>query len=253
MDWRYEVDLDWLKARRQVITATEIVALIPEIKRKRKSKSGSEELLPLFVALWAEKNSDQDPDPNSYGPAARGHILEPYAIKAYNKHCATPVFHWDDSIVARDGVGFSPDGLDCECINKVFWDLDIDGPLPGPIELVAEVKSYEPRQHLQRLIEPAEDMKERMQLAVAFHVMPTLTTGDIIFYCPPLNSVGMGMFVKSYTRESLRTELELVEEIIIEWKRTCTKMANMTKQMNTIYTENQIYGNYVNERGSLLS
>ena len=81
--WYHEVSEDWLKARKNFLTATDIVGLIPEYKRYK--KNGKAGIPPAFAALWEKKHSDIAVDPRSYKDAARGHILEPYAVYTYNE------------------------------------------------------------------------------------------------------------------------------------------------------------------------
>ena len=113
-EWRHEVSETWLRTRKLYLTASDIKRLVAEARR---IESGKIELIEskIFAKLYGEKQSNEI-DVESYGAMARGHIIEPYAIDDYNK--ATSVdgrktFHWwDDAIICRDRIGFSPDGLD---------------------------------------------------------------------------------------------------------------------------------------------
>ena len=71
--WYHEVSTEWLKARKAVLTATDVAGLVPEYKRYLKA-GNPDKIMPGFAALWSQKHSNVEPDPGSMGPAARGHI-----------------------------------------------------------------------------------------------------------------------------------------------------------------------------------
>ena len=112
MDWYHEVSENWLRARKTVITATEIKGLVATYKRMSKKDKEAGVVSPAFAALWGDKSSTYPIDVSSYGPAARGHIMEPYAIDEFNRANEVHFHHWDDCIIANGLVGFSPDAMD---------------------------------------------------------------------------------------------------------------------------------------------
>ena len=100
MDWRHEVSPQWLQARKDVITATELASCISAYNRANEKQKAGDVLFPAFAQLWAEKQSIKEPDAWSKGPAARGHIAEPYAIDDWNENYPDEYFyHWDDTII----------------------------------------------------------------------------------------------------------------------------------------------------------
>lgn len=108
--WYHEVSAEWLKARQAVLTATDVAGLLPEYKRYL--KAGSPDVpTPGFSALWCKKHSDVYLDTGSSDAAARGHIMEPYAIDSWNQQANPTFYHWDDCIICNKMFGFSPDGM----------------------------------------------------------------------------------------------------------------------------------------------
>jgi len=231
-DWYHEVSVPWLEARRTVLTATEIKKLVPEWKRMLK-KPG--ELSLGFAALWGEKNSFDWPlDPASYGPAARGHWMEPFAIDEYNDANRSGFRHWDDCIICRGVVGFSPDGMD---IAQTSADVKLDvvgsqlmsgsgDKMPAP-KAIIEVKSYEPAGHTKAVFTKKGERDEEMQIAVAFHVLPTLESATLLFFNP---SHPVPMYAEQYTRDDLVDKIIVVEAIADMYEETaerCEKLARV--------------------------
>lgn len=157
MQWRHEVNPEWLRARRECLTATDAIKMIPEVKRAVK-KLGSPGLghvwhntppnrrhiivdvydYPVALSILASKIAlGSDEDPVSYGAAARGHILEADFFKRimFDDWC-----HWDDVVVRSERrpaasfppVGFSPDGFRGMQQGDVYeWIRDRGGSSPS--------------------------------------------------------------------------------------------------------------------------
>lgn len=253
--WYHEVSTEWLVERRSVITATEISKLIPELKRFK--KAGGTGIAPGFAALWAEKMTDTEPDPSAFGPAARGHICEPWAVKAWNAQHERQMNHWDDVLIKRDGVGFSPDALDVPClIDTVSFTVD-DGEGLGmtsqdglrqdaPWELL-EIKSYDPGHHMKCCLKDRMEQDELMQIAVPFIVCPTMKKAHLIFFCPDA-PISMKEFV--YTRDDLKDLISIAEEVIACWNETCvlcTEFASANQELQALCSDDEIWAGYLIE------
>lgn len=219
--WTHEVSADWLRARRGVLSATDISKLLPAYKRVLKKKPGKDEIIPEFAAVWAEKHSKNAPDTSSpSSAAARGHIMEPWAVKAWNKEMYPPMFHWDDVVIKHGLLGFSPDALDVEqprgCVElKVSKDhiVGISGSQP---KCGIEIKSYEVGHHMKCVLEDRMNHSELMQIAVAFAVLPSLQTMSLMYFCP---GAPIEVWVDRYERAELEDKINLALDVAMEYKR----------------------------------
>ena len=255
--WIHEVDLDWLSARKNYLTATDVVGLLPELKRQRKKSKSMEEALAGSYSLpcaqlWMEKHSDVELDP--WAPsddAARGHIMEPYAIRDFNKLSPVELFPYDDLLIAAaDGfLAFSPDALDVlqpPLIHITEADFFCD---EYTVRRMGEVKSYSPRRHLECLLEDKMEHKERYQIAVGMSVMPTIEQAALIFYNP---STPTPLGIHVYRRDELTQELNDIQDIVAMYKLTADYMQKFLDGKNkqwfeTQFTEPEIYQNYLND------
>lgn len=219
--WRHEASEDWLAARRQVLTASEIVKLQPaRRKQAREAATDPDVLSPAFAAMWARKNTELAIDMGdsvSWGWAARGHIMEPYAVKDFNAAgLGRFMHHWDDCVIKNGVLGFSPDALDVpqpangevECGVGMGGLQFEDACIPLPTEGL-EIKSYEPGHHMECVLRPRTRHEELMQLAVAMQVLPSLRRMHLMFYCP---GAPVPVWVQTYTRKDLTPQLRLVQE-----------------------------------------
>lgn len=235
--WEFDVDPAWLEERKSVLTASEVAKLLPSWKKAVKAPGT---ISPEFAALWAEKNSDGLVDTSSPSQAAaRGHVMEPWAIDAWNDNVASassplPTFHhWDDILVASDGIGFSPDGMDTvQPEGPVRLDVAKngkalkapDGTLYKAPSHILEVKAYDPRHHMKCCITDRMSHDELFQLAMAFCVLPLLETATLLFFCP---AAPITMHYETYTREQLSKMIEIVGEIQGMWNvqsRKCQEL-----------------------------
>ena len=246
--WEHRVSEEWLRARKGVLSATDIKKLVPAYKRVLKKKPKKDEIIPDFAAVWCEKNTDTgdiDTSSPSYA-AARGHIMEPYAIHSWNMNGMPAVNHWDDCVVTNGIIGFSPDALDVlqpvESVSISYKDID---PLLG-----VEVKSYGPDHHIQCCLEGKFDHKEIMQIAVAFAVCPNLGKMALLFFCP---DAPISMHADIYTREDLADEIKMVLGIAAEYERNAKLLSKVKGDMEAKFTEQQIWDEYVKERAEFES
>jgi hypothetical protein len=247
MEWMHTVKREWLEARRSVITATECISLISTYNKLTKKQKAGTELNPAFAALWGKKNSVEELDPVSYGPAARGHIMEPYAVEEFNVHSVTmEMFHWDDAIICNNGLGFSPDALDIKQFEPDVYKFNIiQGKLVGEgsgvtypkPEKVLEIKSYGAENHMKSINTRLTGLKERYQLAVAMAVCPSIEYGYLMFYNP---ACPIGWDIKVTKRSELEDEIELILGVSDVWNKTCILMNNEQRRP-CLYTEEKIH------------
>lgn len=212
MKWYHEVDREWLAARKNYVTASDIRKLLPVTAGGRARTAAVVD--EAYMKVWAEKQcAITDEDVCSTGAAARGHLLERFAIIEFNKlGLASPIFHWDDTLVySTDGVSCSPDGLNiiqpegCPKVLKTVF---------GATEMV-EVKSYGSTAHyICGAFTSKEKLEERWQVATAFYTMPSLVYGWILFYNP---SAANPLFHVGYSRKELAEEMEMIAKINIEY------------------------------------
>jgi len=206
MQWTHSVNPKWLEARKNYLTASEIMKLLPTTPTGR-MRAGFEDAL---LKVWAYKQCKvTDDDVVSTGVMARGHILEPYAIQALNSSnlVAAQIYHWDDTLIhSADNIGVSPDAL------------DVEQPKDCPVSLyecdarsVVEVKAYNAAVHYEAgLSANPGRLPERWQLATAMYVMPTIELGTLVFFNP---SVTHPLFIHQFDRHDLEKELEMIADI----------------------------------------
>lgn len=257
-DWYHQVDPRWLAARRAVITATELVKLIPEYKRQCK-KEIPDRYPKACVSLYGKKQVQ--PTLNeivSYKDAARGHIMEPYAVHDYNanKMNGLPMFyHWDDTVIYNHDrtLGWSPDAL------NVYYD---PGYLPavtmssastivldnGYITDIAplhalEVKCYGPEHHMENLILKKEKLPERLQLAAGMLAVPSLVSGTLVFYNPSMPDYSL--YAHTYTRDDLLAEITLLGNVLAMWVDAKDKLSELTTDMHALKSEDSIHESYL--------
>lgn len=252
-EWRHEVSQEWLMARRACLTASDIKRLIPDYKRVKAGKirlSSAQQ----FAKVYGEKHS-LDLDPMSYGPAARGHVLEPHAVDEFNashKRLTTPYYWWDDRVITNGVLGFSPDALDIEQVpgTRIKYDMASDelvaksGKYKAP-EHILEIKCYEAGAHYQRMAQVSEGiaLEERWQVATAMAVCPTICIADIMFYAPQCRA----WFSVEYDQHDLHDEIETIEEIKYLWTNFKDDMNAEASYLSMISnkTEQEIYEAYL--------
>lgn len=244
-EWRSESDAGWLKARKSYLTASEISGIIPEYKRIKKGKVKLSESS-VFAKVYGEKMSTEI-DCMSYGAAARGHVMEPYAVDEANRVLGTDEFHWwDDKIITDGAVGYSPDALNIHqlpgtrIISRGGDLLSVYGTHEAPSALM-ECKCYQAKAHYQKMLMASNGtpLDERWQVACGMAVCPTVTEGHLVFYAPQCGN----MFIESYTRSMLSDEMAVIWEIADMWLDFKSHMSRVTAY-GTLETEDSIYKKY---------
>ena len=209
--WKHTCDLAWLAKRQQYLTASDVRKLIPLTAGGRKKVIKDAD----YISVMSTKMVLLDPDDCvSYGAAARGHLLEPYAIAECNRILAehkikTHLYHWDDEIVT-DGnrrLAFSPDAMSIPM-------HDIDPKTAGPL-VIAEVKSYNAERHLQTAYMDKGEMEERWQIATAMAVLDNIKDAYLVLFNPKMKV--RKTFVIHFTREDLKEEIEMILQVEKDW------------------------------------
>jgi hypothetical protein len=153
----------------------------------------------------------------SYGAAARGHILEPYAIEALNKTLESEqgvdhetFYWWDDILVRNRGrqLAFSPDAMNMPM--ELVDDID-------KVTAIAEVKSYEASKHLSTAYMPKNQIEERWQIASAMALLPNIDHAYLVLFNPKLKF--RKTFVIRFDREELKSEIDLILQTETKWKK----------------------------------
>lgn len=212
--WFHKCDLDWLKARQKCLTATDVKELLPITKTGRKRTVGDEAYLKVFARKMVNLTED---DCLSTGAAARGHILEPYAIDRYNEEDYggnEHLWHWDDVVITKKehqhfGLAFSPDAMDYEQTDYGTPMITIDG-----IKTIGEVKSYSSEKHMVCGHTPKDELEERWQIATAMAVCESIETAYLLFYNPSMRNQ---LYIIDYDRADLADEIEMILEVEKNW------------------------------------
>lgn len=213
MKWQHKCDLGWLTERQSCLTATDVKELLPITKTGKPRKIDSSDYLKVMARKLVKLTEE---DCYSYGAAARGHILEPYAIDAFNSFTALssgemlrPLYHWDVTVVKKDptvefGLAFSPDATNVE--ESQYADTLFN--------TIGEVKSYGAERHLECGVTDRMKLEERWQIATAMAVRPQIKTAYLLFFNP---SMPQQMFTKQYSRTDLADEIEMVNDVEKAW------------------------------------
>lgn len=223
MKWEHRCSLDWLRERQEYLTASDVRKLVPVTNTGRARKVTEDDYIKVMAGKMVELNEE---DCVSYGAAARGHLMEPFAVTALNNMLhelegeeATTFYWWDDRIVPRDGkdwhpmpLAFSPDAAD---VSMSQFDSG------KPITEIAEVKSYSPDHHLAVAYTPKERIEERWQIAVAMAVVPTIEVGRLVLFNPRMKK--RRLFMIEYGRDELKQEMMHVFAVYHEWRKFVTE------------------------------
>lgn len=235
LDWRHEVDPRWLVARKRLLTASQIESIIPYTStgRKRSESSINDAVIKIFADMMSDELGVV-----STGAAARGHIMEPWAVRQIFAN------HWDDVIISNNklGLGWSPDG-------------SVDMPQPheepsGPFDIDCnsvhmehgvEVKCYSPQRHYEVMLQDPKDRKEKWQIATAFATVPTLKKMTLVLCNPNTQDK---FYTHEYLREDLDEEIAEVESVAEDfWKRfLCLRHDVDSLSTNgCFFTENDVW------------
>lgn len=212
--WQHKCSLEWMRARQNYLTASDIKELLPVTKTGR-SRTVSEEIYWKVLARKLVVLTEEDC--MSYGAAARGHVLEPYAIERYNSRAIKMLHHWDDIVIFDEdsSLAFSPDALNTIPDSKFYPTVSFNKLVPKP-EMLGEVKCYSAEKHLSYKGGNPLDFEERWQIATAFAVCDTLEFAKLILFNPSLPK-NYSLFVWSYTRSMLEKEIEIIGKISKQW------------------------------------
>jgi hypothetical protein len=210
MEWRHKCSLDWLKKRQRYLTASDIRALVPMTKTGRKRKVTKMDMLKVYASKKVELT---ERDCWSYGAAARGHLLEPYAVDALNDRLIMDgatrqmYFHWDDELITLTGrrIAFSPDAMDIPQI--------VNHREPRRI---AEIKCYSPERHIETAYRKADEIEERWQIATAMALLDTIEFAYLVLFNPSLYIDRLVLI--PYNRNDLQWEIEMVLKVERDWE-----------------------------------
>lgn len=210
MQWKHKVSLDWLTERQNYLSASEVKSLIPLTKTGRARKVTDVDYLKIYANKLRELTEE---DCWSYNEMARGHLLEPYAIEAFNELGIAKLHHWDDRVITSKGpgfLGFSPDAL----------DVPMDDPRAVTrATLMGEVKCYNPAAHLITAQMDIKDLDERWQIATAMAVTSNIQKGYLILYNPDIIVKLSQLYVIEINREDLEDEIEMILEVEDKWNK----------------------------------
>lgn len=247
MDWMHVSSEGWLLAREAALGASDIQELL---KSKEFSKNGKESFMTKAVGIWGDKHSKAPVVAVSYGPAARGHIMEPHAVAEYNNNrpaSAVEMYHWDDVFIVGDnGLGFSPDAMDIEM--PVDCSVELDASDVKPKEIL-EIKSYGSKNHVPKFLNQDKmKLQERYQVATAMYVCPSIEIGHLMFFDPGRDKFSMIWF--DYTRSELAEELDTIGKVMEKYKEAADEI-EATADFNhkaLLMTEQEIFTEHINER-----
>lgn len=206
--WRHVVDKEWMMARTHYLTASSIKNILPVTETGRKRSQAQIEANMMKVAANLMTASISNEDCVSTGMAARGHLLEPIAIEEANKVANLGLYHWDDIILVKDLLGWSPDAMSIPQTEKIaLYDIELHGA-PCPVS-IGEVKSYGIEKHIASVYMDKEDCSERWQLAVGMALLKNCQRANLIFFNPDST---IRLAIKTYSRKDLEEEIQMVEE-----------------------------------------
>lgn len=232
--WFHKCNFGWLETRQKYLTATDVKELLPFTKTGRKRTIADEHYLKVFAGKLVNLTED---DCISTGAAARGHILEPYAIDRYNEEdfgSNTWLYHWDDVLVTKHNpdpfsLAFSPDAMSFSMPHDINgnvdltiaglddWDMDIT---------VGEVKSYSPERHMIAGYTPKDELEERWQIATAMAVCESISEAYLLFYNPSMRNQ---LYIVDYDRDDLVNEIEAVLEVEKSWLAWIANLGKLDK------------------------
>lgn len=233
VQWHHKCDENWLKARQRYLTATDIKDLLPITKTGRPRSVSKEDYLKVLARKLTKVDASSC---ESSGAMARGHILEPFAIDAYNEREIDKLFHWDDAVIGRNNqpycLGFSPDALDVKQPDGVSFIASDISP-----KALGEVKSYSPERHLACASTDPENLEERWQVAAAMACCDTIEKASLIFFNPSLQWF---MFVAEYTRADLSNEIDMCLNIEEDWLYFFDRWTPLSLPNKAYGTENNL-------------
>lgn len=236
MLWQHKASLAWLTARSGFITASDVESIIPYTATGKK-RDTTDAMMSIYARRHARVIEGSE---ISTGAAARGHILEPYAVDEFNEITkphkwmssltVPPMHHWDDILVADTsrGIAFSPDALSIAPPPRSQMQAGVvlhKGWLPSNTTMM-EIKSYSAERHFKAMMTTSDKLKERWQIAHAMLVCSDIRHAWLCFYNP---STDHPIHVKLYERADLADEMSEIEEALAEYRRFEEKMDAYTE------------------------
>jgi hypothetical protein len=209
MDWEHKCDIEWLRERQLHLTATDVRRLIPFTATGRARRITDEDYMKVLANKLTEVTED---DCWSYGAAARGHLLEPYAVAEFDAYLQSTgadefFYHWDDALVSNafGPLAFSPDAMNVEMYKDPF-----------SATAIAELKSYSAERHLITSHLPKDRIEERWQIATAMAVSHNIDHAFLVLYNPSLSSGAL--YAIRFDRKELENEIYEVLEVEKEYR-----------------------------------
>lgn len=214
--WYHQVNPEWLKARCGFLTSSTVSTLWPETPTGKKRKISNDD----FIAAIYNSMEFDVTKIISRAQAARGHILESYAVMEYNlRYPDDKIHHWDDCLIHDDGcVAFSPDAMS---VKQPEGFVKLHSKALSPVVKVVEIKSYEAGKHIVTA-RAGQKALERRQVATAMHVMKTAEQGALLLYNPRLAS--SALLVTEWSRDELQHELEIIHYMSKHWHKLVTEI-----------------------------
>ena len=207
MNWEHKCSLAWMRERQKYLTASDIKSLVPVTKTGRPRKVDDEAYYRVLASKLVEITED---DCWSFGAAARGHILEPYAIDALNvmllQMSRPPIYWWDDKVV-HDGIrslAFSPDGMNVP-----------QDKMPTSATVIAEVKCYSTEKHMVVAHTPKNLIEERWQIATAMAVLDNIERAYLMLYDPRF-LIQRAVMIE-WERGELEDEIGMILDVEKRW------------------------------------
>lgn len=236
MKWEHKCSLEWLKERQRYLTASDIKALLPFTKTGRPRKITDEDRLKLYASKLVNLTEN---DCWSYGSAARGHMLEPFAVDAFNKEAKQfyneKYYWWDDKVISLPGrfIAFSPDAMDIPMTDQQ--------PATNATQIL-EIKSYSPEHHLLTAAKRKKDLEERWQIATAMALCPNIEGATLVLYNPSMRYEQLRWF--RFSQCELEEEIEMIYEIEEDWIKfhDFSPLAINARSMKHNHLNNDSYG-----------
>ena len=210
MEWKHKCSLEWLQERQKYLTASDIKRLLPVTATGRPRKVTDIDRLKVMSSKMIELTEE---DCMSFGAAARGHILEPYAIMALNNmlvrlHSREKFYWWDDQVIhmPNRSLAFSPDAMNVPQTKN--WEAP---------SAIAEVKSYGIEKHLVTAYTPKDKIEERWQIATSMAVLSQIDHAYLVLFNP--KCIDRKAFIIHFDRSELENEIEIILQIEEEWDK----------------------------------
>lgn len=210
LEWKHKCSLAWLKERQYYLTASEIKKLLPITATGRNRTVSDMDRIKVMSSKMVTLTED---DCWSYGAAARGHIMEPYAITTLNEILSDKgrierFYWWDDALVKRQDrmIAFSPDAMNVPMANN------FEAP-----SAIAEVKSYGAEKHLATAYTPKDKIEERWQIATAMALYESIDHGYLELFNPKMKL--RKTFVIRFDKSDLEKEIEMILKVEEDWKK----------------------------------